>query len=154
MVLNKSYTYILNELMTSTYNSNFVDYNTPTVMSVASKISNKYAIKTGSSGTDSWMVGYNKNVLMLVWNGYDDNRELEVRDGGISKNIWVDTVENLSIEKEWYEMPENVVGIPLNAITGKEENDTSKINVFYYVNGSEYNYTDTEFVYKEKTTND
>ena len=154
MVLNKSYTYILNELMTSTYNSNFVDYNTPTVMSVASKISYKYAIKTGSSGTDSWMVGYNKNVLMLVWNGYDDNRELEVRDGGISKNIWVDTVENLSIEKEWYEMPENVVGIPLNAITGKEENDTSKINVFYYVNGSEYNYTDTEFVYKEKTTND
>ena len=154
MVLNKSYTYILNELMTSTYNSNFVDYNTPTVMSVASKISNKYAIKTGSSGTDSWMVGFNKNVLMLVWNGYDDNRELEVRDGSISKNIWVDTVENLSIEKEWYEMPENVVGIPLNAITGKEENDTSKINVFYYVNGSEYNYTDTEFVYKEKTTND
>ena len=125
MVLNKSYTYILNELMTSTYNSNFVDYNTPTVMSVASKISNKYAIKTGSSGTDSWMVGYNKNVLMLVWNGYDDNRELEVRDGSISKNIWVDTVENLSIEKEWYDMPENVVGIPLNAITGKEENDTS-----------------------------
>ena len=152
MVLNKSYTYILNELMTSTYNSNFIDYNTPTVMSVASKISNKYAIKTGSSGTDSWMVGYNKNVLMLVWNGYDDNRELEVRDGSISKNIWVDTVENLNIEKEWYEMPDNVVGIPLNAITGKEENDSKKINVFYYVNGSEYNYTDTEFVYKEKTT--
>ena len=152
-VLNESYAFILNELMTSTYNSNFVDYNTPTVMSVASKISNKYAIKTGSSGTDCWMVGYNKNVLMLVWNGYDDNRELKVSDGAISKNIWVDTVENLAIEKEWYEIPNNVVGIPLNAITGEEEKDTSKINVFYYVNGSEYNYKDTEFVYKEKTTN-
>ena len=123
-------------------------------MSVASKISSKYAIKTGSSGTDSWMVGYDKNVLMLVWNGYDDNRELEVKDGNISKNIWVDTVENLSIEKEWYDMPDNVVGVPLNAITGKEETDSKKINIFYYVNGSEYNYTDTEFVYKEKTTND
>ena len=152
-VLNESYAFILNELMTSTYNSNFVDYNTPTVMSVASKISNKYAIKTGSSGTDCWMVGYNKNVLMLVWNGYDDNRELKVSDGAISKNIWVDTVENLAIEKEWYEIPNNVVGIPLNAITGEEEKDTSKLNVFYYVNGSEYNYKDTEFVYKEKTTN-
>ena len=152
-VLNESYAFILNELMTSTYNSNFVDYNTPTVMSVASKISNKYAIKTGSSGTDCWMVGYNKNVLMLVWSGYDDNRELKVSDGAISKNIWVDTVENLAIEKEWYEIPNNVVGIPLNAITGEEENDTSKLNVFYYVNGSEYNYKDTEFVYKEKTTN-
>lgn len=152
-VLNESYTFILNELMTSTYNSNFIDYANPTVMSIASKISNKYAIKTGSSGTDCWMVGYNKNVLMLVWNGYDDNRELKVSDGAISKNIWVDTVENLDIEKEWYEIPNNVVGIPLNAITGEEEKDTSKLNVFYYVNGSEYNYKDTEFVYKEKTTN-
>ena len=153
VVLNESYTFILNELMTSTYNSNFMDYNTPTVMSIASKISNKYAIKTGSTGTDCWMIGYNKNALMLVWNGYDDNTELKVKDGSISKNIWVDTIENLDIEKEWYDIPNNVVGIPLNAITGEEETDSSKLNIFYYVNGSEYNQTDTEFVYKEKTTN-
>lgn len=150
LVLNESYTFILNELMTSTYNSNFIDYSTPTVMSVASKISNKYAIKTGSSGTDCWMVGYNKNMLMLVWNGYDDNREMVVNDGSISKNIWVDTVENIDIAKEWYDMPKNIVGLPLNAITGEQENDSTKINVFYYVNGSEYNNTDTEYVYKEK----
>ena len=150
LVLNESYTFILNELMTSTYNSNFIDYSTPTVMSVASKISNKYAIKTGSSGTDCWMVGYNKNMLMLVWNGYDDNREMVVNDGSISKNIWVDTVENIDVAKEWYDMPKNVVGLPLNAITGEQENDSTKINVFYYVNGSEYNNTDTEYVYKEK----
>ena len=31
--------------------------------------------------------------------------------------------------------------------------DTKKTTIFYYVNGSEYNYKDTEFVYKEKTTN-
>lgn len=150
LVLNESYTFILNELMTSTYNSNFIDYSTPTVMSVASKISNKYAIKTGSSGTDCWMVGYNKNMLMLVWNGYDDNREMVVNDGSISKNIWVDTVENIDVAKEWYDMPKNIVGLPLNAITGEQENDSTKINVFYYVNGSEYNNTDTEYVYKEK----
>ena len=79
---------------------------------------------------------------------------MEVKDGNISKNIWVDTVENLNIEKEWYDIPDNVVGIPLNAITGETESNSSKINIFYYVNGSEYNYTDTEFVYKEKTTSD
>lgn len=150
LVLNKSYTYILNEMMTSTYNSSFIDYNTPTVMSIASKISNKYAIKTGSSGTDCWMVGYNPNVLMLVWNGYDDNSELEVKDGAISKNIWVDTVENLDIKKTWYKMPNNVVGIPLNSITGEVTDDKDKTTIFYYVNGSEYHNQDTEFVYKEK----
>ena len=152
LVLNESYTYILNELMTSTYNSAFIDYNTPTVMSIASKISNKYAVKTGSSGTDCWMVGYNPNILMMVWNGYDNNTEMEVKDGAISKNIWVDTVENLDIEKEWYDLPDNVVGIPLDAITGEETKDTEKTTMYYYVNGSEYNNMDTEFVYKEKTT--
>ena len=152
LVLNESYTYILNELMTSTYNSAFIDYNTPTVMSIASKISNKYAVKTGSSGTDCWMVGYNPNILMMVWNGYDNNTEMEVKDGAISKNIWVDTVENLDIEKEWYTLPDNVVGIPLDAVTGEETKDTEKTTMYYYVNGSEYNNMDTEFVYKEKTT--
>ncbi len=150
LVLNESYTYILNEMMTSTYNSSFIDYNTPTVMSIASKISNKYAIKTGSSGTDCWMVGYNSNILMLVWNGYDDNSELEVKDGTISKNIWVDTVESLNIEKEWYTTPDNVVGIPLDAVTGEITDKAEKTTIFYYVNGSEYNNQDTEFVFKEK----
>ena len=152
LVLNESYTYILNEMMTSTYNSTFIDYNTPTVMSIASKISSKYAIKTGSSGTDCWMVGYDSNVLMMVWNGYDDNEELQVKDGTISKNIWVDTMENLNIEKKWYDMPNNVVGVPLDAITGEVTNNKEKTTIFYYVNGSEYNNQDTEFVYKEKTT--
>ncbi len=152
LVLNESYTYILNEIMTSTYNSAFVDYNNPTIISLASKLSSKYAMKTGSTGTDCWMVGYDSNVLMLTWNGYDDNTELEVKDGNISKNIWVDTVENLSIEKKWYDMPSNVVGMPLDAITGKETTDSKKTAIFYYVNGSEYNNKDTEFVYKEKTT--
>ncbi len=152
-VLNESYTFILNEMMTSTYNKAFVDYNTPTVMSVASKIKGKYAIKTGSTGTDSWMIGYNPNFLMMVWNGYDDNTILEVKDGSISKNIWVDTMNEIDKNPYWYEMPKNVIGIPLNAITGEETNDENKINIFYYVNGSEYNNRDTEFVYKEKTTN-
>jgi membrane peptidoglycan carboxypeptidase len=152
LVLNKSYTYILNEIMTSTYNSAFIDYNNPTIISLASKISSKYAMKTGSTGTDCWMVGYDSNVLMLTWNGYDDNREMEVKDGSISKNIWVDTIENLSIEKKWYQMPNNVVGIPLDAITGEVTEDTKKTTIFYYVNGSEYNNQDTEFVFKEMTT--
>ena len=150
LVLNESYTYILNELMTSTYNSAFVDYNSPTIISLASKISSKYAMKTGSTGTDCWMVGYDSNVLMLTWNGYDDNKEMEVKDGNISKNIWVDTIENLSIEKKWYDMPNNIVGVSLDAITGKESNDVTKNTIFYYVNGSEYNNQDTEFVFKEK----
>jgi len=151
-VLNKSYTYILNEMMTATYDSAFIDYNTPTVISIASKIKDKYAVKTGSSGTDCWMIGYDKNALMMVWNGYDDNSELEVKDGRISKNIWADTMNSLDIKTEWYDMPNNVVGLPLTPVTGETPKEGDKSVIFYYVYGSELNNHDAEFVYKEKTT--
>ena len=138
-VLNGNYTFILNELLTSTYNSAFKDYNNPTIMSLASKISRKYAMKTGSSGTDYWMVGYNPDALMLVWNGYDDNKEVEIKDNIITKNIWVETMENYLKDKdsEWYDQPSNVIAVPLDAITGKEPNDQSHIYIYYFVKGSE-----------------
>ena len=138
-VLNGNYTYILNELLTSTYNSAFKDYNSPTIMSLASKISRKYAMKTGSSGTDYWMIGYNPDALMLVWNGYDDNKEVEIKDNTISKNIWVDTMEKYLKNKDskWYEQPNNVIAVPLDAITGKEPTDQNHVFVYYFVKGSE-----------------
>ncbi len=138
-VLNGNYVYILNELLTSTYNSAFKDYANPTIYSLASKISRKYAMKTGSTSTDYWMIGYNPDILMLVWNGYDDNTEVQIKDNTISKNIWVDTVETILKDKEsnWYETPNNVVGVPLNAITGEETKDKDHVFIFYYVKGSE-----------------
>ena len=152
LVLNESYTYILNELMTATYSNSFIEYNTPTVMSISSKITKKYAIKTGSSGTDCWMVGYNPDALMMVWNGYDDSKELKVSDGAISKNIWADTMESILKESNWYETPSNIVGVPLDPVTGAKPKD-DKYFMYYYVSGSEYNNQNTEFVYKEKTAN-
>ena len=137
-VLNSSYTYILNELLTSTYNSAFKDYNTPTIISLASKISRKYAMKTGSTQSDCWMIGYNPNILMMVWNGYDDNREVKAGDGNIAKNIWVNTVESYDIDnKEWYETPNNVVGLLLDSITGEKVSDKNKGYVYYFIKGSE-----------------
>ncbi|HJJ16789.1 MAG TPA: penicillin-binding protein [Bacilli bacterium] len=137
LVLNENYVFILNELLTSTYNSAFIDYNNPTVMSLSSKLNQKYAIKTGSTGTDCWIVGYNKRNLMLVWNGYDDNREVEVKDGSYSKNIWLETMNKINTKNDWYTAPKNIIGMPLNAITGKYDNSSKNSNIFYFVKGTE-----------------
>ena len=137
LVLNENYVFILNELLTSTYNSAFIDYNNPTVMSLSSKLNQKYAIKTGSTGTDCWIVGYNKKNLMLVWNGYDDNREVEVKDGSYSKNIWLETMNKINTKNDWYTAPKNIIGMPLNAITGKYDNSSKNSNIFYFVKGTE-----------------
>lgn len=151
-VLNSSYTYILNELLTSTYNSAFIDYSNPTIISLGSKISRKYAMKTGSTGTDCWMIGYNPDALMLVWNGYDDNQEMEVADGNISKNIWVNTMEEYLKDKEpsWYELPSNVIGIPLDAVTGLDPTNENNVFVYYFINGSQY--VNQETIEKKETT--
>ena len=138
-VLNGNYTYILNELLTSTYNPSFKDYNNPTIISLASRISRKYAMKSGSTSTDCWMIGYNPDILTMVWNGYDDNREVQVSDGAKAKEIWVNAVEGYEKDKEinWYETPSNVVGVPLNAITGEDNPPKDKMFIFYFLKGSD-----------------
>ncbi len=138
LVLNPNYVYILNELLTSPVKSAFIDYNVPTGINVAAKLTRKYAVKTGTTDTDYWVVGYNPDILMVSWAGYDDNSALPVALGLEVKNAWVDTIESFNPkESPWYEMPDNVVGMPLNAVDGTPTTDSSKMNMFYYLRGSE-----------------
>ena len=139
LVLNPNYVYILNELLTSTTNSKFKDYTTATASIIASKLSRKYAIKTGSTNTDFWTVGYNKDDLMLIWIGYDDNREFASGYSVIPKNIFADTMEEIQKDAKdnWYKTPENVVGVILDAVTGEYTNDSKRAFLYYYLKGSE-----------------
>jgi len=152
LVLNENYTYILNEMLTGTTNGQFLDYARPTALTIASKLSRKYAIKTGTTDNDFWIAGYNPDILMVTWVGYDDNHATKANDSYISKNIWADTVEDILKDKEesWYEIPPNVVGVVLDAVSGKPTNDKSKATLFYYVKGTEDSYMNAEHVFKEE----
>lgn len=152
LVLNTNYTFILNELLTSTTNSQFVDYTRPTALNIASKLSRKYAIKTGTTDSDYWTVGYNPDILMVSWVGYDDNHDVLVNDSSISKNIWADTVEGILKDKEdsWYEVPENVVGMVLDAVSGEQTKEGSHATLFYFVKGTESVIGSTQYVFKEE----
>ena len=142
LVLNPNYVYILNEMLTSTTNSSFIDYNTPTALNIASKLKRKYAFKTGTTDTDYWAVGYNKDILMVIWTGYDDNSNIELKVGNEVKNIWANVVTHLQSDEKnsWYEMPNNVIGLPLDSISGKPTNDSNHMTMFYYIKGSEPEY--------------
>ena len=155
-VLNSSIAFILNEMLTYTYDSAFIDYNYPTVISLLPRITNKYAIKSGTTNTDLWIMGYNKDVVVGIWNGYDDNRALGEDDNKYHKEIWIETIENYFKDKEanWYDIPDNVVGVLVNPITGKIANeDDKKKKLFYFIKGTEpyINQTkpDLDAVFKE-----
>ena len=92
-ILNSNLTFILNEMLTYTYDQAFIGYNYPTVISLLPKITNKYSIKTGTTDTDLWIMGYNKNAVLSIWNGYDDNRKISSNDSGYHKNIWIDNYD-------------------------------------------------------------
>ena len=139
-VLNSNYVYILNEMLSNTTNKLFTDYTKPTALGIKDKLKEKYSIKTGSTNSDYWTVGYNKNKLMLVWAGNDDGSDVSITKSFYTKNIFADTIETIYIDKSnnsWYETPENVIAIPLDPISGKEAKDKSKVALFYFLKGSE-----------------
>ena len=152
LVLNPNYVYILNELLSNTSSSAFKDYTTATASTIASKLSRKYAIKTGTTKTDYWTVGYNKDDLMLVWIGYDNNREFTKGYSYVAKNIWADTMEEIQsgYENNWYQTPKDVVGIILDAVTGEVTKDSNRAIVYYFLKGSEPNIKNAVIVNKEE----
>ena len=160
MVLNQSLTYILSEMLTYTYDKDFIDYNYPTVIGLLPKITNKYAIKTGTTDCDMWIMGYNKNAVLSIWSGYDDNRKLSKSDSGIHKDIWIDTMEEYCKDKDnsWYDIPDNVVGVLVNPINGEiATDDSEKKKIFYYLKGTEPGYNDSynfESVFKEENSSE
>lgn len=152
LVINPNYTYILNEMMTSTTNDAYVDYTTPTALNIASTLTHKYALKTGSTNTDYWIVGYNPDRLMMMWMGYDNNKEVNGNVRNNAKKIWALTIEESlnSINTTWYETPKNVIAIPLDAVTGKTTNNQNKVALYYYVKGTEPGVNKEQYVVKEE----
>lgn len=151
LTLNPNYIYILNEMMRSTTNDAYVDYTTPTALNISSKLTHKYAIKTGSTNTDYWIVGYNPDSLMMLWMGYDNNLDVTSEIRNSAKNIWAETIEYTleDTSDSWYETPKNVIAIPLDAVTGKITTDANKATLYYYVKGSEPEVSKEQYVMKK-----
>lgn len=137
LILNQSTTYIMNELLSNCYNNVFVDYNYPTCINIASKVSNKYAIKTGTTDTDHLIFGYNPEIVLGIWSGYDNNYDTYPEVSTNIKLAWIDTIENYFKKNKatWYKKPDNIVGVPVNPITG--ELNTNKNTILYYIKGTE-----------------
>lgn len=150
LVLNTSLVYILNELLTTTYDPTFIDYNYPTIINIAGRLTGKYSVKSGTTATDSWTIGYNPDVVTAVWVGYDDAREIDEKVYSTSKNIWADSIETYlkDKEKKWFEMPPNVVGVLVDPISGKPATiESNKKRILYYLKGTEPN--GNEWVFDE-----
>ncbi len=140
-ILNKKYVYILNNLLTNTYNYKMVNYTSPTLLSISSDINGKYAIKSGSTSYDYWTIGYDSNYLVMVWAGNDNDNKIKNSESKITKKIWANTMKNINTDPKWYEIPSGITGEEINPITGNSDKNGV---LCFYEKGTEpsYNYID------------
>ncbi|MGI6329433.1 MAG: transglycosylase domain-containing protein [Bacilli bacterium] len=141
-VINKNISFILNELLTTSYDYSMIDYSYPTCINIADRLSKKYALKSGSTDFDSWAIGYNKKILVGVWNGYDKNKKITSNEVKLSRFIWADFIEEFLKEQtnEWYNIPENIVGTLVDPLSGEPiTNEKQRKKIIYYIKGTEPN---------------
>ena len=132
--------YILSELLALCYSNSIIDYTYPTCINMASTFTNKYAVKSGSTDSDAWVIGYNPDVVLVSWSGYDDSSDIDNKVVTSNKDYFAKTIESYFKDKEtiWYQTPENISGLLINPINGKIATTSSKNKVIlYYLKGTE-----------------
>ena len=140
IVLDSDITFIISELLTGTYDTNLIDYTYPTCFSMASSITHKYAIKTGSTDNDSWVIGYTPEVVLASWAGYDDSSNIPTEVIAGNKDSWITSMESYfkNNEATWFSIPKDVVGVLVNPVTGNPINNSNeKKKIVFYVKGTE-----------------
>lgn len=114
--------FILSDLLTGMFDTQLNGHMEVTGSSISQLLTHKYAGKSGTTETDSWMIGYSPSLVTSVWTGYDDNRNMNnMIEKSYAKKIWAHFMEKAhkDIEEESIKVPEGIVGIPLDHETGK-----------------------------------
>ncbi len=109
--------------------------------------------KTGSTNDllDAWFVGYNPDLLAVVWSGFDQPQSTHEYGARLALPIWVKFMEEALryYPVNHWVRPETVVTATVNAQTGLTENITTEnANVEIFITGTVPEET-TRFDYEE-----
>ncbi|MBP2076259.1 transglycosylase domain-containing protein [Oceanobacillus polygoni] len=140
-VLDSKKAFILTHLMTGMFDVEMNGYTSVTGATIAKELSRLYAGKSGTTDSDSWMIGYSPSLVTGIWVGYDDNRNMElVAESAYAKEMWAGFMEyaHEGMAQDVFAMPSGVVGIPIDPETGARATpncDASRI--MYFEKGTE-----------------
>lgn len=93
--LNKDYVLALNYMMRAPFDAGLVSYTSPSLVNYQTK--NIFAAKTGSTESNSWVVGFNKDFTIAVYVGNDNNEKL--KNGALAKKLFVSIADSLTENK-------------------------------------------------------
>ncbi|MDR4890264.1 transglycosylase domain-containing protein [Fredinandcohnia sp. QZ13] len=156
-VLDEDLAFVTTQLMTGMFDEKLNDYTAVTGTTISDKLTRFYAGKSGSTETDSWMIGYSPQLVAGIWTGYDNNEPLTiVEESQYAKNIWAGFMEEAhqDIAPKPFKPTEGVVGVYVNPDTGLlPTKDCPVSRLTYYKKGTEpteYCSKNVEDVKKEK----
>ena len=102
-VLDKNTTIKLNYLLQAPFDKALITYSSPTMKNY--NVNCDFCVKTGTTDSSSFTVGYNKDFTVLVYVGSDDNSPLTNKTE--SKKIFKDIVNEITKDSksDFYEFP-------------------------------------------------
>lgn len=134
-VLDPSTTFILTQMMSSVFEPGGTGHR------IAHLLTRPVSGKTGSTDTDSWMIGLTPQLVAGVWVGYDQNQYIQQNeDGRLSAEIWARFMETALSEElpVLFSVPSGVVGAYVNPDNGKLATEHCPVKrLLYFREGTE-----------------
>jgi 1A family penicillin-binding protein len=140
-ILDPDLAFVTTHLMTGMFDPALNDYSTVTGQSIINEMTRPYAGKSGTTQTDSWLIGYAPQLVTGVWTGYDRDQTIDkIEEKQYAKKIWVRFMEKSlkGKEKKDFEPTDGVVGVYVDPQNGKLATDfcpTKRLT--YYITGTE-----------------
>lgn len=154
LVLHPDAAYVTTDMMTGMFDRKLNGYTSVTGNTVIDKMTRLYAGKSGSTNTDSWMIGFTPQLVTAVWTGFDQGKPLErFADKTVAKNIWVQFMEN-ALEGEpiqAFQPPRGTIAVYLNPENGKlATKDCPTQRLTYFIAGTEPTEYCTDHIIEEE----
>jgi 1A family penicillin-binding protein len=93
-VLDPAKAFVMTDMMEGIFDKKLNGYAGVTGGSIVNQLTRPYAGKSGSTDTDSWMIGYTPQLVTAVWCGYDKGESIDVvAEKSYSKKIWAHFME-------------------------------------------------------------
>lgn len=126
-ILDTSNTLVLNQMLTSTFDSSLSSYLSATMANY--KPYNIYAAKSGTTKSDSYVMAYTPNYTIGIWVGTDSNEKLS--NYTLSKQLFKEITKILEVKKDpaWYNTNYQTTAIRYNPNTHTFDNSG---NLYYF----------------------
>lgn len=139
--LNPQSAFVTAHLMTGMFDEKLNDYTTVTGQSIKEKLTRTYAGKSGTTATDSWMIGFAPQLTAGVWVGYDRDEKITiVKEKSYAKEIWSEFMESAlsGKPKKAFKPPEGVVKVAIDPHNGLLATEACPVSrTAYFIEGTE-----------------